>query len=109
MTGYTREEALGQELESLRAQQQATASQLAAAEAALEEARTWRAEAEAEALRSALEDFPGDDAVADTQRVSDIIERHGASIAFPTRTLHIQEGPPPEPTEAAGSEKENTR
>lgn len=41
-------------------------------------------------------------------KVSDIIERHGASIAFPTRTLHIQEGPPTEAPETAGNEKENT-
>lgn len=41
-------------------------------------------------------------------KVSDIIERHGASIAFPTRTLHIQDGPPPEVLETAGNEKENS-
>jgi MscS family membrane protein len=29
-------------------------------------------------------------------RIGEIIERHGAEIAFPTRTLHVQTGPSPE-------------
>jgi MscS family membrane protein len=29
-------------------------------------------------------------------RIGEIIERHGAEIAFPTRTLHLQGGQPPD-------------
>jgi MscS family membrane protein len=41
-------------------------------------------------------------------KISEIIEQHGASIAFPTRTLHIQEGPPPEPENTDRSNSENS-
>jgi MscS family membrane protein len=41
-------------------------------------------------------------------RISETIDRHGASIAFPTRTVHIQEGPPPEPEETDRMDRENS-
>ena len=41
-------------------------------------------------------------------RISEIIDRHGASIAFPTRTVHIQEGPAPEPEETDRMDRENS-